>query len=83
MSDVTPTYLSEVIHGATIRVDETGTEAAAFGMGLMATAAQKPPPPVDSHADTPFLFFIYHAFMDMVLFVGRVTHPGKSGTLPQ
>jgi serpin B len=83
MSDVTPTYLSEVIHRASIRVGETGTEAAAFARGMVSMgAARKPRPPVEFHADTPFLFFIYHAFMDMVLFVGRVTHPGKSGTLP-
>ena len=72
-------YLNEVYHDAWIDVHEEGTEAAAattavhysFGCSMQPGA----PPPVDFHADHPFLYMIVHNQSRSVLFAGWISRP--------
>ena len=51
-------WISAAIHRTYIRVDEKGTEAAATGLTVVATAMPNEPPPTVFTADHPFLFLI-------------------------
>jgi len=70
--------ISEVIHGAKVKVTEDGTEAAAATAVVMMRSASfgGPPPPEPKvfHADRPFLFLIQHR-SGTLLFAGRVADP--------
>jgi serpin B len=73
-------FVGAVEHGARIRVDEQGTEAAAATAILMAPTAMPPvpkPKPLQFHVDRPFLFFVYDDKSDSVLFAGRCTSPKR------
>jgi serpin B len=75
MSDV-PLFISAVLHKAFVKVDESGTEAAAATVVIMAEgAAMEPPEPVVLTLDKPFIFAIYDRASGTVLFVGRVVNP--------
>lgn len=73
-------YLSEIYHDAWIDVDEEGTEAAAatstvhFSIGCSAPFDL---PPVQFHADHPFLFMIVHNQSRSILFAGWISDPEK------
>ena len=69
-------FIGMAIHGAIVRVDEAGTEAAAF-TAIAGMAAGIPPPPPQVRADRPFVFLIRDQLTGIILFVGRVTDPGK------
>lgn len=70
----TPIYITQVIHAATIDVDEEGTiAAAATGMGVKAAKA-KPEKFIDFHATHPFYFFLL-SDDDNVVFAGKVEDP--------
>lgn len=69
MSPTNP-FLSTVVHKTYIRVDEEGTEAAAFTGGAMATSM-----PPSFTVDRPFLFTINDTRTDTVLFLGTVEDP--------
>jgi serpin B len=73
-------FLSEVFHKAFVKVDEKGTEAAAATAVVMQRAAAALARPAEFKADHPFLFFIRDNASGMVLFMGRVSDPGSSGT---
>ena len=65
-------YISEALQKTFIRVDETGTEAAAVTGIAMATRAMIQQP-FRFHADRPFLFAIVKG--DTILFLGRFVKP--------
>ncbi|AKT38565.1 serpin family protein [Chondromyces crocatus] len=72
--------ITQVLHKAFVKVDEQGTEAAAATGVIMGvrSAAPRPEPIVDFHADHPFLFFIRDVRSGMILFVGRVEDPAST-----
>jgi serpin B len=64
-----------VMHKAFVKVDETGTEAAAATAVIMNLTAM-PEPPVEMNINRPFLFFIFDTETDAIIFMGRVMDPG-------
>lgn len=69
-------WVDEVIHKAVVEVDEVGTKAAAVtGLVMRTTAFVPEDEPVVFHCDQPFLFVIRSG--PTVLFLGRVSDPGK------
>ena len=72
-------FLSAVVQKAFIKVDESGTEAAAATAVVMeASAVIAQAPPKTFKADHPFLYFIRDAAGN-VLFMGRVADPSAKG----
>ncbi|MBN2587719.1 MAG: serpin family protein [Candidatus Fermentibacteraceae bacterium] len=67
-------YISEVMHKAFVKVDESGTEAAAATAVVMNLTAM-PEPPVEMNINRPFLFFIFDRETDAIIFMGRVMDP--------
>ena len=63
-----------VEHGARIRVDEQGTEAAAAAAAMMSLRGISRGP-VAFHVDRPFLFFVYDEQSRTVIFAGRCVQP--------
>ena len=80
MSDLRPNFVSQFAHRARIRVDEKGSEAAAATTVAVSlgSSISMPERPVVFRADRPFLFLIYHRYMEMVLFLGRVANPSRT-----
>lgn len=70
-------FISDVVHKAFVKVDETGTEAAAATGVIMATTAMPSDPPELFLLDRPFVFLIMDDRSDTVLFMGRVTDPAS------
>jgi len=66
--------ITDVLHKATITVDEEGTEAAAATAVIVGLEAL-PPEPISLKIDQPFMFFIQHQPTGSILFMGRVTQP--------
>ncbi len=66
--------ITDVLHKATITVDEEGTEAAA-ATAVIVGLESMPPEPISLKIDRPFLFFIQHQPTGSILFMGRVTQP--------
>jgi serpin B len=67
-------FISEVLHKAFVKVDESGTEAAAATavvMGLTCVPAES----TDFIIDRPFLFLIRNRSTGTVIFMGRVMDP--------
>ncbi|MBS3735401.1 MAG: hypothetical protein KGY99_10840 [Phycisphaerae bacterium] len=64
-------WIDDILHEATIIVDEEGTEAAAATGTVMAFG----PKGIPFHADHPFLFLIRDNATGSILFAGRVTAP--------
>ena len=79
VSDVYPVvYISDVLHQATVAIDEKGTEASAATAIIVAgtTSAQvDPPEPKIVNVDRPFLFTIRDNPTGSVLFVGQIVAP--------
>ncbi|KAI9515965.1 hypothetical protein NQZ68_020493 [Dissostichus eleginoides] len=66
--------VSEVLHKAVIKVDETGTTAAAATTsGIIPYSL-----PRTFTINRPFFFFIYHEDTNCLLFMGRVIDPTKN-----
>jgi serpin B len=70
-----PLYISDVVHKATITVDEQGTEAAAATAVIMATKSMPVSDPINLVFDRPFMFAIMHEPTGTILFLGRVVQP--------
>jgi len=71
-------FIGAVLHKAFVAVDEKGTEAAAAtGEAMLAGARPDAAPPPVFRADHPFVFFIQDNATGSLLFMGRVTNPGK------
>ncbi len=67
--------ITDVLHKATITVDENGTEAAAATAVTMGVTSAMPGEPVSLVIDRPFLFTIEHQPTGTILFMGRVVVP--------
>ncbi len=69
-------FISEVLQGSYIGVDEKGVEAAAYTLVAMPDGMAMPRelPEIAFHLDRPFLFAI-ESFDGTVLFIGTVTAP--------
>lgn len=68
-------FVSAVIHKAFVKVDESGTEAAAATGVVMALTAMPSDQPVRFVLDRPFLFLVMDDLTGTVLFMGRVADP--------
>lgn len=76
ITDVEDLFISDVLHKATITVDEEGTEAAAATVVIIrAESAPEPEEPISLVIDRPFLFMIQHQPTGTILFMGRVLEP--------
>tara|TARA_R110002096_G_scaffold401386_6_gene598281 strand:- start:20003 stop:20416 length:414 start_codon:yes stop_codon:yes gene_type:complete len=73
--DADKLYISGAFHKAFVKVDESGTEAAAATAVVMATRGGAPAPPMAFVANHPFLFTIEDTKSGAILFVGRVVDP--------
>ena len=73
-----PLWVDDVLHQATIAVDELGTEASAATAVVMTTEGALLPE-VELTVDCPFLFVIHDVALGTPLFVGRVADPVTSG----
>jgi len=67
-------FISAVIHKAFVKVDESGTEAAAATAVVMGIESM-PPTPVQMNIDRPFMFLIMDRQTGSILFMGRMTDP--------
>uniref|UniRef100_A0A0D3HJV7 Serpin domain-containing protein n=1 Tax=Oryza barthii TaxID=65489 RepID=A0A0D3HJV7_9ORYZ len=80
-----PLFVSDVLHGAAIEVNEEGTEVAAATVVIMKGRARRPSPapaPVDFVADHPFAFFVVEESSGAVLFAGHVVDPTNPSDVP-
>lgn len=68
-------YISHVFHQAYVEVNEEGTEATAATAVVIKIRGLPPKPPV-FRADRPFIFMISDDQTGLILFLGRVNHPG-------
>ncbi|MCL4876696.1 MAG: serpin family protein [Anaerolineae bacterium] len=69
-------FISDVLHKAFIKVDESGTEAAAATVVIMETAMMPmPEEAIDFRVDRPFVYVIYDNLTGSILFMGRVLNP--------
>lgn len=75
MTDQDKLFISDVLHKATITVDEYGTEAAAATAVIMKLTAAMPEDALKLVLDRPFMFFIEHQPTGSILFMGRVVEP--------
>lgn len=75
MTDEERLYISDVLHKATITVDESGTEAAAATAVIMKATSAMPEDALSLVLDHPFLFFIEHQPTGSILFMGRLVEP--------
>jgi len=75
MTDEDKLFISDVLHKATITVDENGTEAAAATAVIMKVTAAMPEDALSLVLDRPFIFFIEHQPTGSILFMGRVVEP--------
>lgn len=70
-------HVDDVLHQATVTVDEYGTEAAAATAVTM-SATGAPVDPIMLTVDRPFLFVIHDTATGTPMFIGRVTDPTAS-----
>ena len=68
-------YISEAFHKAFVKVDESGTEAAAATAVVMGVKGGVAAPPRAFIVDHPFLFTIEDTKSGAILFIGRVVDP--------
>lgn len=69
----TPLMIADILHKAFIKVDETGTEAAAATAVIMEINSAHPSP--SFVADRPFIYLIRDTKTNTILFMGRVLDP--------
>lgn len=67
--------ITDVLHKATITVDEKGTEAAAATAVIVGVTSAMPEDPIMLTIDRPFMFLIRHQPTNTILFMGRVVQP--------
>lgn len=67
-------YLSDILHKATMEVNEEGTEAAAVTVGVLMTRSI-PLPPLEVKLDRPFLMIVLHVESGTPLFIGKMDDP--------
>ena len=69
-------YISNMLQKARIKVDESGSEAAAVTYAEYVDACiseEEPEPPIIFHANRPFVYAIREASTGVILFVGKFT----------
>ncbi len=71
-------YISDIIHDATITVDEQGTKAAAATADAIGTAGKTGGGLLDVRADGPFIYLINDDTTGAILFIGRTLNPTKN-----
>ncbi len=80
ISSYLPLFLDEVIHKATIEVDERGTEATAATAITGGIGGMGPMPVIPVfRADRPFVFLIRDNRTGSILFLGRLSQPAAEG----
>jgi serpin B len=72
-----PLWISGVFHHAWVEVNEQGTEAAAVTAVPLTGGSRAPSSPPIVRADHPFLFLIRDLRSGSLLFIGRLSAPGK------
>lgn len=78
MTDQPEVYINDVLHKAVIKVDETGSEAAAvtdvvYFVGAPLGGASFEPPVIEFHCDKPFLYAITEVSSGAIYFLGQYT----------
>ncbi|MDD4652310.1 MAG: serpin family protein [Methanothrix sp.] len=73
----TDLFISDIIHQSFVDVNEQGTEAAAATGASNVMACMPGYGPPDFWADHPFIFFIQDKETGTILFMGRVSDPGR------
>ena len=69
-------FIQSVIQEAMVKTSETGTEAAAATVVMMATRGMlKPDKPIKMHVNRPFFVLVRDASFDVPLFVGQILSP--------
>ena len=70
-----PFFIGDVLHKAKIKVDETGSEAAAITDISVATTGINPakPPVIEFHCNRPFLYAITEVSSGAIYFIGQYT----------
>ena len=71
-----PVFISDVLHKAKIKVDESGSEAAAVTdivMEYASSGTPYTPPTYEFHADRPFLYIITEVSTEAIYFIGQYT----------
>lgn len=73
-----PLYIDAAIHKAFVKVDERGTvAAAAISSAIGGSSGVPPSPKVIFKADHPFMYFILDRRTGSILFMGRLSDPGR------
>lgn len=67
--------ITDVLHKAYIKVNESGTEAAAVTAVVVGVTSAEIDEPLNLTIDRPFLFVLYDHDTGAILFVGRVLNP--------
>ena len=75
-------FLSDIVHRATIDVNERGTEVAAASRHVVCCGARGPDYP-RFFANHPFLSFIYDNASKSILFMGRVVRPSPADVVDE
>jgi serpin B len=75
IAEVEDLHITDVLHKATITVDEEGTEAAAATAVIVGVTSAPIDEPIALVIDRPFLFMIRHLRTNSILFMGRVVEP--------
>lgn len=73
MDGTTNLYISEMIHNAFVKVDESGTEATAINVQFVQTMGMAN----QFIVDHPFIFLIRDNSSGCILFIGRIVDPTK------
>jgi len=71
-------YISDIIHDATITVDEHGTKAAAATAVIIGTLGIAGGKSLEVRADRPFFYLIRDDTTGAILFIGRTLDPTKT-----
>ena len=66
--------VSEIMHDSYVKVDESGTKAAASTLGGIEVLSIREEP-IYFHVDRPFLFFIRELRRGTILFAGKIVNP--------
>ncbi|GAB2756767.1 serpin family protein [Amycolatopsis magusensis] len=69
--------VSDVLHQAVLRIDESGLEGAAATAAMIRMVSMPMGDPVQVRVDRPFLLLVRHAGTGAVYFLARITDPAR------